>query len=126
MTPTLFEQGWLPDGFTAKNGRFEGKLDNSDSDSPDLILRAAFVPRPLHISGWDMTGGPNNKGGPKPTDRLVPPGAVYFFERTDGNNFDQTFLTSLWLKALGQRAEDGFGQVVPGLWDPVSAKENKI
>jgi len=119
-TPTLFKHGWLPDGFEAENGEFRGNLDNN---GPELILRAAFVPRPLHISGWDMTGGPDEKGGPKPTARLVPPGAVYFFERADSQNFGQDILASLWLKALGQRVDDGFGQVVPGLWEP--AKENE-
>ena len=80
--------------------------------SGELILRAAFVPRPVHISGWDMASG-----APKATDRMVPPGAVYFFERADGTGFTAADAEALWLSALGGRQAEGFGRVVPGTWD---------
>jgi CRISPR-associated protein Cmr3 len=78
-----------------------------------VILRAAFVPRPIHVSGWDMAAG-----APKPTSRMVAPGAVYFFERADGEPFGEADARSLWLAALGTRTEEGFGRVAPGVWSP--------
>ncbi len=108
VTPLCFERGWLPDGFVNTNGEYCGQLAGLD-----VFLRAAFVPRPIHVSGWDMA-----KGEPKPTSRMVPLGAVYFFERTDGQPFGEAEVRSLWLVALGTRTDEGFGRVVPGVWHP--------
>ena len=108
VSPLGFAKGWLPDGLTNTNGEYHGKLAGLD-----VILRAAFVPRPIHVSGWDMA-----KGEPKPTSRMVPPGAVYFFERADGNPFGEAEAKALWLAALGTRTDEGFGRVVPGVWRP--------
>jgi CRISPR-associated protein Cmr3 len=106
ISPLCFEKGWLPDGFVNTNGEYRGKVAGLD-----VILRAAFVPRPIHVSGWDMA-----KGEPKPTSRMVPPGAVYFFVRTDGQPFGEADAKALWLSALGTRTDEGFGRVVPGVW----------
>lgn len=108
VTPLCFERGWLPDGFTANGKEYRGRLAGLDSE---LILRAAFVPRPIHVSGWDMAAG-----APKPTSRMVAPGAVYFFERTDGKPFGEFDARSLWLAAVGARTEEGFGHVAPAVW----------
>ena len=108
VSPLCFEKGWLPDGFTSTKGEYRGQLAGLD-----VILRAAFVPRPYHVSGWNMA-----KGEPKPTARMVPPGAVYFFERADGLPFGDAQAGSLWLAALGTRTDEGFGRVVPGIWRP--------
>jgi CRISPR-associated protein Cmr3 len=110
VTPACFNRGWLPDGLERREGSFRGRLAGIDSE---LVLRAAFVPRPLHVSGWDMANG-----APKPTSRMVPPGAVYFLERADGQSFDEVTARALWLKALGARTEEGFGRVVAGVWNP--------
>jgi CRISPR-associated protein Cmr3 len=107
-SPLCFAKGWLPDGFVKINGEYRGQLAGLG-----VILRAAFVPRPIHVSGWDMA-----KGEPKPTSRMVPPGSVYFFERADGKPFGETEAKSLWLAALGTRTDEGFGRVVPGVWRP--------
>ncbi|MBA2660920.1 MAG: CRISPR-associated protein Crm3 [Bradymonadaceae bacterium] len=109
ITPTIFQNGWLPDGFTADNDLFRGRLPHVDFD---LILRAAIVPRPLHVSGWDIVAGK-----PKPVVRAVPAGAVYYFERVDGASFDESSAKSLWLATLGTRADEGFGCIVPGIWN---------
>lgn len=106
VSPLCFEKGWLPDGFVNTNGEYRGQLAGLE-----VVLRAAFVPRPIHVSGWDMA-----KREPKPTARMVPPGSVYFFERTDGKPFSETEAKSLWLTALGTRTNEGFGRVVPGVW----------
>jgi CRISPR-associated protein Cmr3 len=107
-SPLCFTKGWLPDGFVNTNGEYRGKVAGLD-----VILRAAFVPRPIHVSGWDMA-----KSEPKPTSRMVPPSAVYFFERTEGQPFGEAEAKALWLSALGTRTDEGFGRVVPGVWRP--------
>jgi CRISPR-associated protein Cmr3 len=108
VTPLCFEKGWLPDGLAVKEGAYRGFLPGLDGE---VVLRAAFVPRPVHISGWDMAAN-----APKPTSRMVAPGAVYFFERADGKPFGEADARSLWLAAVGGRTEEGFGRVVPGVW----------
>jgi CRISPR-associated protein Cmr3 len=121
VTPAKFQNGWLPSGFTVRDGGFCGQLGSGISG--DLRLRAAFVPRPLHVSGWNVVGGGNVLGGkraggaPKETSRMVPAGAVFFFERLDGRSFDGEDARKLWLAALGARTDEGFGRVVPGIWD---------
>ncbi len=107
VTPLSFERGWLPDGCRVENGEFVWQL--LEIKEP-LVLRAAMVPRPLHVSGWDMV---INK--PKDTVRLVPPGSVYVVERQDGKPFEQQHIKTLWLYGLGRGTNEGFGRVVPGL-----------
>jgi CRISPR-associated protein Cmr3 len=110
VTPACFERGWLPDGFEPRKGEYRGRLTGVGGE---LVLRAALVPRPVHISGWDMAAGT-----PKPTSRMVAPGAVYFFQRVDGVSFVEADARSLWLAAVGTRTNEGFGRVVPGVWNP--------
>jgi CRISPR-associated protein Cmr3 len=121
VTPAKFQNGWLPSGFELQGAEFRGQLRGI---SGEFRLRAAFVPRPLHVSGWNMVGGGRSPGSsrgggaPKETSRLVPSGAVYFFHRLDGRPFDGEDARKLWLTALGARTDEGFGRVVPGIWDP--------
>lgn len=111
VTPAAFAEGSLPDGFHAGTGGLvEGMLPGLEIP---LILQAAFVPRATHVSGWDMA-----ERRPKPTTRLVPPGAVYHFVRRDGRPFAAADAERLWLVALGGRNEQGFGRFVPGVWHP--------
>jgi CRISPR-associated protein Cmr3 len=110
VTPACFEQGWLPDGLKSQDGEIRGRLPALE---PEVVLRAAMVPRPVHISGWDMAAGV-----PKPTSRMVAPGAVYFFERADGGAFGVREARTLWLAAAGARTDEGFGRLVPGTWSP--------
>ncbi len=117
VTPLAFARGWLPDGFEPQDGQYVGRLPGI---AHDLVLRAAFVPRPLHVSGWDRAAH-GGKGAPKPTARMVAPGAVYFFERVDGQPFDAAHARSMWLAALGVRIDEGFGRVVPGIWHSTPA-----
>lgn len=108
VTPLFFEHGWLPDSLTRHDGKYRGCLQPIGAE---VVLRGAFVPRPQHVSGWDMA---NNQC--KPISRLVPPGAVYFFERADGGSFTADDAAALWLSAIGGRAGEGFGRIVPGIW----------
>lgn len=109
-SPAWFGRGWLPDGFERSDREYRGRLAGLEAD---LVLRAAFVPRPLHVSGWDMAAG-----APKATSRVVPAGAVYFFERLDGRPFGEIDARGLWLAPFGARTDEGFGRVVPGTWNP--------
>ncbi len=118
VTPAEFTGGWLPDGLTptavAGETVFAGPLGGLGTRLPeDLVLRAAYVPRAVHVSGWDV-----ERRCPKRTRRLVPAGAVYFFERKSGAPFDEHVARKLWLAALGAHPEDGQGRVVPGVWQP--------
>jgi CRISPR-associated protein Cmr3 len=110
VTPALFERGWLPDGLERSERSYRGPLPGLEGE---VVLRAAFVSRPVHVSGWDMAAG-----RPKPTSRMVPAGSVYFFERVDKAPFDESDANRLWLSALGSRTAEGFGRVVPGAWHP--------
>jgi CRISPR-associated protein Cmr3 len=114
VSPACFARGWLPDGMERHGAEFQGKLSVIDSE---IVLRAAIVPRPVHISGWDMAAGTA-----KPVARMVPPGSVYFFERKDGRPFNEDDARALWLPALGARIDEGFGRVVPGVWRPARSK----
>jgi CRISPR-associated protein Cmr3 len=76
-----------------------------------LVLRAAFVDRPIAVSGWDLA-----EGRPKRTDRMAPAGSVFFVARRDGGTFGEQDARALWLAAIGGRTEEGFGRVVPGIW----------
>jgi CRISPR-associated protein Cmr3 len=112
-TPTEFKQGWLPDGFSVEQREGEsvyvGHLLGLKSE---LQLRAACCGRPVHVSGWDMA---NRR--PKPTRRLVAPGSVYFFTKTDGSAFTAEEAEALWMKGQGKSSQEGFGFCLPGIWN---------
>jgi CRISPR-associated protein Cmr3 len=110
VTPACFAGGWLPDGFQAEGDVYRGSLPGIEGE---VVLRAAFVGRPLAVSGWDLV-----TGKPKRTDRMVPPGSVFFVERADGRPFDVEDARKLWLCAIGGRTQEGFGRIVPGIWHP--------
>uniref|UniRef100_E6Q6Q7 Putative CRISPR-associated protein Crm3 n=1 Tax=mine drainage metagenome TaxID=410659 RepID=E6Q6Q7_9ZZZZ len=110
VTPACFEHGWLPDGFAPNGEQYRGRLHGLEAE---LILRSALVDRPIAVSGWDMVAGQ-----PKQTARMVPAGAVYFFERADESAFTAAHIEALWLSPVGGRTNEGFGRVVPALWNP--------
>jgi CRISPR-associated protein Cmr3 len=110
VTPAHFADGWLPDGFSYREGEYRGRLPGV---AAEVTLLAALVSRPVHTSGWDM-----EKGSPKRTLRLVAPGAVYFFAKSDRrSSFSAAEVGSLWLAAIGRDTHQGLGRVVPGNWD---------
>ncbi len=106
VTAAGFAQGWVPD-FLARHGDvWRGPLADVE-----LELRAAAVPRPVDVAGWDMA-----EGCPKPLMRMVAPGSVYWLERTDGGLIDGALAEELWLCSMGRDQAEGFGLVVPGVW----------
>lgn len=104
VTPARFAAGWLPDGLLEHEERFEGEIAGIR-----VTLRAAMVPRALHLSAWDQVAW-----RPRPTRRLVPPGSVYFFEAERPLLPDD--IERLWLVQLGSEAQEGFGRFIIGAW----------
>ncbi|HXH07489.1 MAG TPA: type III-B CRISPR module-associated Cmr3 family protein [Vicinamibacterales bacterium] len=89
-TPGLFPSGWCPLRLDDSDGprlRFEGL---------EARLVAAAVPRAHVVSGWDLA-----RDRPKPAQRVVPAGAVYWFERLAGD-----------LQVLGVLLEEGLWPVL--------------
>lgn len=71
LQPAVFEHGWLPDGISPQDGRF-------DVDGHAFVLESAAVGKPQAISGWDLS---TNR--PKPLRRTVPAGSVYHVRYAD-------------------------------------------
>lgn len=110
VSPGHFDGGWLPDGLSPRGAEYRGQL----AGIPDeVILKAAFMDRPRHVSGWDLA-----RHEPKPTRRLVAPGSVFFFTKADGRPFTPEDARNLWFRRIGSDTHEGFGVVVPGVWNP--------
>lgn len=88
--PGLFTKGWLPNGVVEQNGSY--RLQGSGFSAR---LVAAAVPRAEVISGWDLA-----HWCPKPAERVVPTGSVYWFDEVQGD-----------LDALGKLAKSGWWAV---------------
>lgn len=119
LTPGCFdESGWRP------------------PEIQGLALRAALVPEMIAISGWDYQL-PGQHGGPRSVRRLVPAGAVYYFEFAEGLSRDErldlcrrTWFQPLapagadpdarrdehWTEHRAPPEHDGYGLVLPGFW----------
>lgn len=74
-TPALFRAGWLPDGV-----RRDGDGFLLEGDGFGARLACASVPRFEVVSGWDIA-----RMRPKPAQRVVATGAVYWFDQLDGD-----------------------------------------
>jgi CRISPR-associated protein Cmr3 len=124
-SPAIFKHGWLPGWLD--NGTLQGKPPCGDG--VELKLVAACVPRWKAVSGWAMQKHepragespapvvPVNGPGPKAIRRMVPAGAVYFFELVSGNA--EPLATNGWLKPVSDLPadrRDGFGLAVWGVW----------
>lgn len=94
-TPAVFKQGWIPDGI---NSTGEGELFGCK-----VKLIGASLGRYISVGGWDLA---TNR--PKPTQRAVPAGSVYFFEML---NEDSVNLFTHFGKSMlsGDWAKQGFG-----------------
>lgn len=76
LTPAIFENGWLPDGFDQETGQacFGGV---------DVNLLSTNTGRYQPMGGWDVA-----RNCPKPTKRAVPAGSVYWIECEKGREAD--------------------------------------
>ena len=104
-TPGLFRRGWRP-------GWLDDRLEGSPPGAEvRLRLVGACLDRWKPVSGFSF-----EDWKPKPIRRLVPAGAVYFFEVIEGSVSPQ----QLWLESVcdeEQDRRDGFGLALWGIWD---------
>lgn len=115
LTPAIFRHGALP-GWSGGDWPIGGLVR--------ATVRAASVPRPEVVSGWDLAadnGGGKPRGRPKPTRRLAPAGSVYFLELQGGTEEDvRRWCDETWLACVsddGQDRRDGFGLAALGTWE---------
>lgn len=104
LTAAWFEEGWRPSP--------SGPLLRSEAGVTARLI-AARVDRPETISGWDF-----EKGGPKPTRRLVPAGCVYWVELSGSGDARKAWLERQWLQNISdgeQERADGLGLAVVGV-----------
>jgi CRISPR-associated protein Cmr3 len=113
LTPAFFNTGALP----AWNGIPWPGLENVTA-----TVRAACVPRPQVVSGWDLAAGnrPGKAlGRAKPTRRLAAAGSVYFLELRGDPTDLQRWCDQVWLATVSDdepSRRDGFGLAVLGTW----------
>jgi CRISPR-associated protein Cmr3 len=108
VTPSLFSGGWCPGNWLDDDLR--GSPPGFE-DEINLRLRAFVAPRWQPISGWDL-----QKKQPRAVRRMVPAGSVYWFDVENGADN----LSRLWLQSISdneQDRRDGFGLVIPGIWE---------
>lgn len=121
LTPGLFPGGWLPPGVR----RGEDGTHRVAWDGFSARLACAAVPRAQVVSGWDLAAHT-----PKPAQRAVPAGAVYYFDDVTGD--PATYAVHLWdvlqeelVQQHGpkawdtvwkQRKAEGFNNVLVGRW----------
>ena len=105
VTPAIFKHGWLPDWIDPSS------LTGSPPNHPSLTLRlvsAALEPW-LPQSGWDLA-----KNQPRATQKMIPAGAVYWFEILSEPRIEE--VDALWMSHLGDDAQNnrnGFNLVLP-------------
>lgn len=109
LTPGVFCAGYRP-------GWLDATLAGSPPEAPGvrLRLRAAAVERWQPHSGWDLA-----QRQPRPTRKLVPAGATYWFDVLGA--CDKEALAALWLASVCDKPQDrldGFGLALPGPWTP--------
>jgi CRISPR-associated protein Cmr3 len=119
LTPAFFASGALP---AWGDGAWPG------SPGITVKVRAACVPRPAVVSGWDLAAGNGAgraSGSAKPTRRLAAAGSVYFVELTEGSKDEvSAWCDAVWLAAVSddeQARHDGFGLAVLGTWNEEKA-----
>lgn len=108
-TPAIFTSGYLPSWICPETlkGEYHGTT---------LKLHAVATPRWQAGTSWDMLEGKNGKGM-RTVRRLVPAGAVYWFEVCGDKKLSPE---DWWLKSVSnesERANDGYGLALLGTWD---------
>ncbi len=101
-TPAIFDQGWVP-------GAVDPDTLRATVNGATVRLEAAAVGKPGAIGGWDVAAG-----RPKPMDRTVPAGSVYYFSLEDGSA--QDVIDALHNERISEaRAQAGFGHAFVGV-----------
>lgn len=116
LTPAIFAAGYLP-------GWLDAGLAGCPPTTPGLRLKlcAVATERWQAHSGWDLV-----EKAPRPTRKLVPAGATYWFRVLEGANED--ILKALWLANTSDTEQDrldGFGLAILAPWMPDAATTHK-
>ena len=131
-------------------GSRDGLGQNGQGENPQAswmprelgTLKAAAVPRPMAISGWNLSGRTDNdaetgdaeknadeekdadwtpslQGCPRPTRYAAPAGSVYFWQRGKNNRSDKNGTDLKPLESLGGKpleSDAGWGLSLTGVW----------
>jgi CRISPR-associated protein Cmr3 len=104
-TPTIFDVGWLPNWLSKNDlsGAYHGI---------QVQLVAASIPRYQTIGGWDVA-----YNRPKPTNRAIPAGSVYYF--TSDVKPSEIVKAFHWQNIADESsdAQIGFGLAFVGAWN---------
>lgn len=116
LTPGVFLAGYLP-------GWLNAELTGSPPTAPDLRLQlcAVATERWQAHSGWDLAARQ-----PRPTRKLVPAGATFWFRILEGAS--EETVRALWLANVSDAEQDrldGFGLALPVPWVPEPATTHK-
>lgn len=113
LTHAAFEQGWLPDGFTAvtteQGGRHWTHWQGELAGRPARLV-CAVTGKPVREGGWNLADGK-----PRELRGLVPAGSCYFIELDSAQDAQQVART-LHGTHWGQESAWGRGQIVVGSW----------
>ncbi len=77
-SPTFLGNGWLPKGVEKKNN-YEWKVNKQIS----IQIESVMTGRPMRIGGWKINK--TGKGSPKPMNKAIPPGTVYYCKLCEGD-----------------------------------------
>lgn len=120
VTPGLFPRGWLLPGAEKENGHWR-----ISGEGFKARLVCAAVPRAQVVSGWDLAAH-----RPKPAQRVVPAGSVYYLDEVEGDprayleGFESLIADELTQRGGGdrfdtlwrQRKAEGFNNFLLGRW----------
>ena len=108
LTPGLFEQGWLPDGFLPQV-QADALAWHGELAGIKLRLISSVVGKPIREGGWDMV-----QRAPRPLASYAPAGSCYFCEVLEGDL--QQAQQKLHGLQIGQETEYGRGELAVGYW----------
>lgn len=101
LTPAVFDAGWQPTWLVQPRCEVF------------VTLKAACVPRPETLSGWDF-----EKQQPKKTRRLVSAGSVYWIELQGQPEARMQWAQEVWMHNISDQEQDrrdGFGLAALGV-----------
>jgi CRISPR-associated protein Cmr3 len=108
-SPGIFAQGWLPNGIQASGVEFR-----LQAAGVSARLVCAAMGRHDVVSGWDIA---NWK--PKPAERVVPSGSVYWFDQLEGEagKLANWVADGVWGdNPDNQRQAEGFNRAMLAAW----------
>ncbi len=109
LSPALFSDGWLPDGFTKDRNDQGHEFWTGNIANIPLRLICGTIGKPVREGGWDMV-----KHMPRPLNSYVPAGSCYFVEVAEGD-LEQA-QKALHGAQIGQETAYGRGEIAAGYW----------